>query len=68
MEYQQKFFYFIHSYRVKEIKENIKIGKSIYGEEFISYVEKDNVFGSQFHPEKSHKNGLKFLNNFLNLK
>tara|TARA_Y100000768_G_scaffold248099_1_gene188285 strand:+ start:2969 stop:3580 length:612 start_codon:yes stop_codon:yes gene_type:complete len=60
-------FYFIHSYRIKKIEDNCEIATSKYGEEFICYVEKDNIFGSQFHPEKSHKNGLQFLNNFLNL-
>ena len=41
-------------------------GKSNYGEDFISYIEKENIFGCQFHPEKSHKVGLKLLDNFMN--
>jgi glutamine amidotransferase len=60
------FFYFIHSYRAKKISEKINFATSHYGEKFISFVEKENLFGCQFHPEKSHKNGLKFLNNFCN--
>jgi glutamine amidotransferase len=59
------YFYFVHSYRLKNIQDNINFGKSNYGEEFISYIEKNNIFGTQFHPEKSHKVGLKFLDNFL---
>ncbi len=60
-------FYFIHSYRIKKIESDCKYATSEYGEEFICFVEKDNIYGSQFHPEKSHKNGLQFLTNFLNL-
>ena len=60
-------FYFIHSYKIKKIDDNCNFAKSHYGEEFISFVNKDNVYGSQFHPEKSHNNGLQFLTNFLNL-
>ena len=64
----KSFFYFIHSFRANKISEKINYATSHYGEKFISYVEKENIFGSQFHPEKSHKNGLKFLNNFCNFK
>jgi len=63
-------FYFVHSFRIKEIKknsDNLKIGYSSYGNKFISYIEKKNIFGVQFHPEKSHNNGLKLLKNFLEL-
>ena len=61
----ESFFYFIHSFKLKEIR-NFKSGKSNYGEDFISYIEKENIFGCQFHPEKSHKVGLKLLDNFMN--
>ena len=37
----------------------------MYGEKFISFIEKEKIFGAQFHPEKSHKVGLKLLNNFI---
>lgn len=61
-------FYFVHSYRIllnKDIdNKEIKISKTNYGEEFISLIEKNNIFGAQFHPEKSHNTGLSFLNNF----
>ena len=66
-------FYFIHEYRIgNEIKKlNTKcfFGITNYQENFVSYIENSNgnVFGAQFHPEKSQKNGLKFLENFSQL-
>ncbi|MDA7449955.1 imidazole glycerol phosphate synthase subunit HisH [Candidatus Pelagibacter ubique] len=62
------FFYFVHSYCLKKTEDRNISGTSIYGEKFISFVEKENIFGSQFHPEKSHKNGLKLIKNFIELK
>jgi glutamine amidotransferase len=62
------FFYFAHSYCLKKTEDCNISGISIYGEKFISFVEKENIFGCQFHPEKSHKNGLKLINNFIELK
>ena len=44
------------------------VAKTTYENEFISFVEKENVFGSQFHPEKSNLTGLKLIKNFLDLK
>ena len=62
------YFYFVHSHRVKIINEKkVSIATSKYGENFISYVEKGNIFGSQFHPEKSNKSGLNFLKNFCDI-
>ena len=58
-------FYFVHSYRIKKTGDDALICKTSYGEEFISFIEKENIFGAQFHPEKSHFVGLKFLKNFL---
>ena len=60
-------FYFIHSYRIKKAPIDCEYATSEYGEKFISFVRKNNILGSQFHPEKSHKNGLNFLKNFLKL-
>ena len=45
----------------------VKYSKIFYGEDFISFIEKENVFGAQFHPEKSHKIGLRLLKNFLEI-
>jgi len=61
-------FYFVHSYRIKSTENKFKCGYTIYGEKFISFIEDNNIFASQFHPEKSHKVGLKLLKNFLSLK
>lgn len=63
-------FYFIHSFIVTDIekKANIISCYSDYGEKFVSAIQKDNIFGVQFHPEKSQNNGLKFLENFSKLK
>ena len=58
------YLYFVHSYHVVT-KEQYTIGKTYYGYEFASAVNKDNIYGLQPHPEKSHNNGLKILKNFL---
>ncbi len=60
-------FYFVHSYRVQcENEENV-LAVTAYGNEFHSVIQNHNVFGAQFHPEKSHKYGMKLLANFANL-
>jgi glutamine amidotransferase len=60
-------FYFVHSFHVKCIDEPLAIGKTKYGSEFDSMVAHDNIYGCQFHPEKSHKSGMKLLQNFNKL-
>ena len=62
----EPYLYFVHSYHVVCDDEYV-IGKTIYGYEFVSAVNKDNVFGFQPHPEKSHDAGLKILDNFVKL-
>lgn len=58
-------FYFVHSYCVNcNQPENI-IASTKYGINFVSAFQKDNIAGVQFHPEKSHKYGMKLLKNFL---
>ena len=60
-------FYFVHSYHtVCEEKENI-LATTFYGDTFVSALANDNVFGVQFHPEKSHKFGMKLLKNFCEM-
>jgi len=59
-------FYFVHSYRMLSSITD-KISTCIYGEEFIAAFEHNNVFGTQFHPEKSQANGLILLKNFLSI-
>ena len=60
------YLYFIHSYYIETEKKNI-LGETIYDKKFTSAVQNDNIFGLQPHPEKSHKNGLHILKNFIEL-
>ena len=60
------YLYFVHSYHAVTKEENI-IGKTTYGYDFVSAVNKDNIYGFQPHPEKSHDNGLKILKNFMKI-
>lgn len=59
-------FYFVHSYHFKT-NENIVIGTTNYGFEFVSAINKDNIYAVQFHPEKSQIVGLQLIENFVNL-
>ena len=60
------YLYFVHSFHATCKKEFV-IGKTFYGYDFVSAIEKDNIYGFQPHPEKSHENGLKILKNFINI-
>ena len=57
--------YFVHSYEFLTKEKNCIVATTNYGNSIIVAVAKDNIFGTQFHPEKSQKNGLKLLENFL---
>lgn len=59
------YLYFVHSYYLGESKN--ALGMSHYGIDFVSIVQKENIFGIQPHPEKSHNVGLKILKNFVKL-
>ncbi|MBM3206711.1 MAG: imidazole glycerol phosphate synthase subunit HisH [Candidatus Staskawiczbacteria bacterium] len=59
-------FYFVHSYYVKCNDDKDILGITNYGIDFHSAFRKNNVFGVQFHPEKSHKFGITLLKSFLN--
>ena len=61
------YFYFCHSYILKNFNEKDVITFTKYNKEFPSSVSKKNIFGVQFHPEKSQDNGLKVLKNFSEL-
>ena len=63
---QNPYLYFVHSYHVVT-DDKYTIATTNYGYDFVSAVNKDNIFGFQPHPEKSHNNGLKILENFINL-
>ncbi len=58
-------FYFVHSYVLKPEDESVISGLCHHGGDFVASVEKDNIWGTQFHPEKSQKAGLQLLQNFL---
>jgi len=60
-------FYFVHSYHVKCNDESNVISHTHYGFDFTSAVQKYNIYGVQFHPEKSHKFGMKLLANFAEI-
>lgn len=60
------YLYFVHSFHA-ECDEKYTIGKTHYGYEFVSAVQNKNVYGIQPHPEKSHENGLKIIENFAKL-
>lgn len=63
----QSYFYFVHSYCANitaETSEEAVVGTADYGHEFVAAIASDNVFAVQFHPEKSHDDGLKLLSNF----
>ena len=60
-------FYFIHSFYMKcNIKEDI-LNKTVYENEFVSAIQKNNIFGVQYHPEKSHDIGVRIFKNFINI-
>ncbi len=63
----EHYLYFVHTYHVTCKDEKDIIGETFYGYKFTSAVAHDNIMGIQPHPEKSHKNGLKILENFRKL-
>ena len=63
----QSRFYFLHSYYFDTSNEKNIIGKTVYGKKFASAISKENIYGLQFHPEKSHSQGEKLLTNFNNI-
>ena len=60
------YLYFVHSYHAV-CDEQYVIGNTYYGYEFVSAVQKGNIYGFQPHPEKSHDNGIAILRNFMKL-
>ena len=62
------YMYFVHSYFVAPLDKDIISATTGYAGKFCSAVWKDNIFGLQFHPEKSQKDGLRILKNFVDLK
>jgi glutamine amidotransferase len=62
---QEARYYFVHSYHLKCDDQNDVSATSFYGYEFVASVEHENVIGVQFHPEKSHKFGMRLYENFV---
>jgi glutamine amidotransferase len=60
-------FYHVHSFVCRPAEDDDVVGRGDYGEPFASIVERDNVMGAQFHPEKSSRDGLALLRNFARL-
>tara|TARA_B100000575_G_C23143330_1_gene666184 strand:- start:12096 stop:12704 length:609 start_codon:yes stop_codon:yes gene_type:complete len=58
-------FYYVHSYSL--INTNAEVAHTAYGEKIVAAIETNNIWGCQFHPEKSQTNGLSILKNFANL-
>lgn len=60
--------YFVHSYYVAPKDKGMVLTTTNYGIDFVSGIAKENIYGFQFHPEKSQERGLKILRNFVRLK
>lgn len=61
-------FYFVHSYAMSITNhKNLNVAYTNYGENVVAYVNKGNIHGAQFHPEKSQHVGIQFLRNFIEL-
>jgi glutamine amidotransferase len=60
-------FYFLHSYYFDCVNDSDVLTRTFYGKSFASAVNNNNVYGVQFHPEKSHHNGVRLLQNFATL-
>jgi imidazole glycerol-phosphate synthase subunit HisH len=60
-------FYFVHSYYVSCAEATDVLTTTHYGTDFHSIIQHDNIFGAQFHPEKSHKFGMRILENFARI-
>lgn len=63
--YDEPRFYFVHSYHLKIDAEDDVMVNAKYGYDFAAGVEHENILGVQFHPEKSHKYGMKIMENFV---
>ncbi|HIF10531.1 MAG TPA: imidazole glycerol phosphate synthase subunit HisH [Sneathiellales bacterium] len=64
---EQPLFYYVHSHYIEARDPNIVIGECDYGGRFVGALQHGNVYGAQFHPEKSQLDGLKLLKNFVEL-
>lgn len=67
MDEEERRFYFVHSYKVVPNNPDISIGQCDYGGEFCAAFQQGNVFGVQFHPEKSHRFSMALMKRFVEL-
>lgn len=63
----ESMYYFVHSYYMKCNNKKDILTTTGYEDKFVSAIQKDNIFGTQFHPEKSHDTGEKLIKNFVEL-
>ena len=63
----ESMYYFVHSYYMKCNNKKDILTTTGYEDKFVSSIQKDNIFGTQFHPEKSHDTGEKLIKNFVEL-
>jgi glutamine amidotransferase len=64
---EEPLFYFVHSFHIEPDQPGLVKGTCEYGTRLAAVVERDNIYGTQFHPEKSQQDGLALLGNFLDL-
>ena len=60
-------FYFVHSYHIEVEQTDDIMTTTLYGSEFVSGIKHKNIYATQFHPEKSHSNGIRLLKNFADI-
>ena len=62
---EEEDFYFVHSYKIKIKNNDFILAKTQYGSDITAVILKNNIIGTQFHPEKSQNAGIQFIKNFL---
>ncbi|RLG93966.1 imidazole glycerol phosphate synthase subunit HisH, partial [Candidatus Bathyarchaeota archaeon] len=62
---EKDYFYFVHSYYARPADKSVIVAETEYGIRFASVVAEGNIYGTQFHPEKSGRSGCRILRNFM---
>jgi glutamine amidotransferase len=62
---EEEDFYFVHSYKINIKNNDFILAKTQYGSDITAVILKNNIIGTQFHPEKSQSAGIQFIKNFL---